>query len=437
MIPNSNAQKPFIGISARSGSTYPVYREKQSSTHEKTWLGAGVWLQARWMLMFFLVLTTALKAGLSVSQVQGTGAQGRVVTVGSSSELHRALREARPGTTIRILPGEYTGGIFVSNLHGKPDGPIVIEGADPRNPPVFTGGQTGWQISEGSHFTLRYLRFRGQKANGVNIDDGGTFETPTHHVVLEYITVEDVGPQGNFDGIKLSGITDFQVRHCRVEGWGGQAIDMVGCHRGTIEDCFFRGKEGFSQNTGPQAKGGSSDITIRRCVFLNAGQRAVQLGGSTGLAYFRPKGVPYEARNILVEDCLFVGGDAAVSFVGVDGATFRHNTIIRPNLWVMRILQETREPGFVPCRGGVFENNLIVFRSSLREVVNVGPATAPETFRFADNWWYCEDRPQASRPRLPAAETGGVYGQDPRLRQTAEDRWEVVNPAARKYGARF
>jgi hypothetical protein len=388
-------------------------------------------------LLVPLLLTMAPAAASSGGEAQGTGTHGRVLTVGSPAELRQALRAVSPGTTIRILPGEYAAGIFVASLHGRPDAPMTIEGADPQNPPVFVGGETGWQITEGSHFVLRHLRFRGQKANGLNIDDGGTFETPTHHIVLEHISIEDVGPRGNFDGIKLSGVTDFQIRHCRVEGWGGQAIDMVGCHRGTIEDCFFRGKEGFSQSTGPQAKGGSSDITIRRCVFLNAGQRAVQLGGSTGLAYFRPKGVPYEARNILVEDCLFVGGDAAVSFVGVDGATFRHNTIIRPNLWVMRILQETREPGFVPCRGGVFENNLIVFRSTLREVVNVGPATAPETFRFAENWWYCEDRPQASRARLPAAETAGVYGQDPRLRQTAEDRWEVLNPAARKYGARL
>ena len=391
----------------------------------------------RMVLMALLLAVGARHAnrGSCGGEAQATGNPGAVITVRSSSEFQRALRGVQPGTTIRILSGQYPGDIYVANVHGRPDAPIIVQGADPQNPPVFVGGQTGLQISEGSHFILRYLRFQGQKANGLNIDDGGTFETPTHHVVLEHLTVEDVGPRGNFDGIKLSGVTDFQIRHCRVEGWGGQAVDMVGCHRGIIENCVFRGKEGFSQNTGPQAKGGCSNITIRRCIFLNAGQRSVQLGGSTGLAYFRPKGAPYEARNLLVEDCVFVGGDAAVSFVGIDGATFRHNTIVRPNLWVIRILQETREPGFVPSRGGVFERNLIVFRSNLREIVNVGPATAPETFRFAENWWYCEDRPQASRPRLPAAETGGTNGQDPRLTQIGEERWEVSNPAALNYGA--
>ncbi len=103
-----------------------------------------------------------------------------------------------------------------------------------------------------------------------------------------------------------------------------------------------------------------------------------------------------------MEDCVFVGGSAAVSFVNIGGAIFRHNTIVRPRNWVLRILQETREPGFVPSRNGVFERNLIVFRSDLRDMVNVGPATAAETFRFMENWWCCEDRPERSQPRLPA-----------------------------------
>ncbi|MGQ9503533.1 MAG: right-handed parallel beta-helix repeat-containing protein [Thermogutta sp.] len=362
-------------------------------------------------------------------------AERQVITIRNDNQLRQVLRAVQPGVTIRIQAGQYPGNVYLENLHGAANAPIIIEGVDPQNPPVFVGGETGWQISEGSHFVLRYLRFRGQKVNGLNIDDGGSFETPTHHIRLENIVVEDVGPKGNFDGIKLSGVTDFVVRHCRVEGWGGQAIDMVGCHRGLIEQCTFRGKEGFSQDTGPQAKGGSSQITIRHCLFLDAAQRSVQLGGSTGLAFFRPRGVLYEAKDLLVENCVFVGGEAAVSFVGVDGAIFRQNTVIRPKLWVLRILQETREPGFVPSRNGVFERNLIVFRSDLRDFVNVGPATAPETFRFADNWWYCEDRPQASRPRLPVEETGGIYGQDPQLRQTPAGWWEAQNPAARRYGA--
>ena len=171
----------------------------------------------------------------------------------------------------------------------------------------------------------------GATGNGINIDDGGSPDTPAHHVVLRGLVVRDIGPTGNRDGIKLSGVDDFRVEGCTVERWGdrGSGIDMVGCHRGEVVGCTFRHGDRQGDN-GVQAKGGSGEIMIRRCRFEHAGQRAVNLGGSTGLAYFRPRPQGYEAKDITVEDCTFVGSMAPVAFVGVDGAAVRHNTIYRP-----------------------------------------------------------------------------------------------------------
>jgi len=361
---------------------------------------------------------------------------GGVVDVTDDAGLQAALRRAAAGTRIRIAPGRYQPGVFASGLKGAPNRPIVIEGADPEKPPLFEGGQTGWQLSDCEHVTLRNLAVRGQQANGINIDDGGSLETPARHIVLERIRVADVGPQGNFDGIKLSGVDDIAVRDCTVEGWGGQAIDLVGCHRAVIENCTFRGRPGFSQSTGPQTKGGSNQIVIRRCLFLDAGSRAVNLGGSTGLAYFRPRGALYEARDICVEGCTFVGSQTPVAFVGVEGAVVRYNTIYRPGKWVLRILQETNQPGFAPCGNNRFERNLIVYRrGDVQIAANVGPHTRPDTFAFADNLWFCEDRPEASRPDLPAAETGGAYGVDPRLDSPDDHRFRPQNPQAARFGA--
>ncbi len=356
--------------------------------------------------------------------------------VNDDASLRAAVRGAKPGTRIAIAPGRYQPGVYVANLKGTKDRPIVIEGADLTDPPLFEGGSTAWHLSDCEHLVLRNLRVRGQRHNGMNIDDGGTFDTPARHITLEKIHVAEVGPQGNFDGIKLSGLDDFTVRDCTVEGWGGQAIDMVGCHRGRIEKCIFRGQPGFSLHTGPQTKGGSSDVTIRECFFDRAGTRAVHLGGSTSLSVFRPQGALYEAKDIVVERCVFVGSQAPVAFTGVDGAIFRYNTIYRPERWVLRILQETTAPGFAPCRNGRFERNLVVFRrADLADYINLGPNTRPETFVFRDNLWYCEDRPGSSRPRLPADETGGVYGVDPRLETSEGSRFKPQNPEAIPYGA--
>lgn len=339
-------------------------------------------------------------------------------TVTDTQQLREALAQARPGETIRIAPGEYRGGVTGQGLRGEPGEPFVLRASDPKRPPVFRDGATGLQLSRAAHVEVHDLIVEGATGNGINIDDGGTLDRPSHHVLLRNLVVRDIGPTGNRDGIKLSGVDGFRVEDCTVERWGsgGSGIDMVGCHRGEIVGCTFRHGD-TTGDSGVQAKGGSREILIRRCRFEHAGQRAVNLGGSTGLAFFRPRPEGYEAKDITVEDCTFVGSMTPVAFVGADGASVRHNTIYRPRRWGFRILQETREPGFVPCRNGQFTDNLIAYRSDEMVLpVNVGSATDPQSFTVARNAWYCLDTPGRSRPRLPIPETDGLYGIDPGLR---------------------
>jgi len=354
--------------------------------------------------------------------------QANTVRVTDVRSLQDALREAKPGTHIVIARGQYPQRIYAENLAGSADRPIVIAGENRHDPPTFVA----WQLSRVSHVVLRDLAFKGAPDNGLNIDDGGRFGS-SHHVTLERISVSDL-PQGNHDGIKLSGITDFRVSDCKVERWGGSAVDMVGCHNGSISGCTFRSGGGNAV----QAKGGSSSIRIVRCRFENPGQRGVNLGGSTGRPYFRPSSATWEARDLTVEGCTFIGGVSPIAFVGVDGAKVRYNTIYRPERWAVRILQETTAPEFVRCRSGRFERNLVVFSESAWASggVNVGPNTSPETFRFAENFWYCLERPEHSRPNLPTPETRGVYGRDPMLRDPERGDLGVREDSpARAYGA--
>lgn len=361
--------------------------------------------------------------------------QGVAVYVGNSVELRSAASKAVPGTQILLRPGEYVGGIAVAGLHGTTAAPITIGASDPQQPPVIVGGGSGMQLSQVSHLVLRDMVIREAKDNGLNVDDGGSYVQPSHHVTLRNIRVSTL-PAGNHDGIKMSGIDDFRVESCRVEKWGGSAIDMVGCHRGVIEGSEFRD----GGDSGVQCKGGSADITISRCRFVEFGERGVNAGGSTGLPFFRPpigtvaEGKRYEAKNIVVVGNTFDGGGAAVTFVGVDGAAVRFNTIHNPGRWAFRILQETATPDFVPSRRGRIEDNLIVFRSDRWSAggVNVGSGTDPESFRFARNFWFCADRPQDSTPRLPTPEVGGVYSRDPKLR---EDLSVAADSPALRVGA--
>ena len=168
----------------------------------------------------------------------------------------------------------------------------------------------------------------------------------------------------------------------------------------------------------------------------------MNIGGSTGLQFFRPSlkadEEGYEAKDIRVEGNFFIGSEAPVAFVGVDGAVVRFNTIYRPKRWALRILQETRAPGFVPSRNGEFSDNIVVFRSDewAEGGVSIGPHTAPQTFTFARNFWYCLDAPQRSRPTLPTEEVGGVYGEDPLFRDAERGDLRLQpDSSARKVGA--
>lgn len=343
------------------------------------------------------------------------------IVVGDTQSFRQAVMNAKPGTTILLKPGEYKGGLYFVGVRGEPDKPIIIAAEDENNPPVITGGGNCMQFVDPTHLEIRCLVLKGATFNGLNIDDGGTFDTPAHHITLRRLKVCDIGPKGNCDGIKLSGVTDFTIEECTIERWGdgGQGIDMVGCHDGLILKCTLRYED--NKGSGIQAKGGSSNITVRQCRFEHAGMRAMQAGGSTGLEFFRPPlkpgGIHAEARDITIEGCTFIGSIGAIAFVGVDGAIARFNTIYRPKRWAIRILQETTAQGFVPCRNVTFTDNLVVFRSDewFEGGVNIGPNTAPQTFSFARNWWYCIDKPQMSKPNLPTPEKDGVIGIDPML----------------------
>ena len=357
------------------------------------------------------------------------------VRVTDNESLARAMRAAKPGTRILIAPGTYRGGISAS-IRGAKGKPVVIRADDPQNPPRIVGGGSGIHLTGSSYDEIYDLIIERATGNGINVDDGGALDTPSHHIRLQNLIVRDL-PAGNHDAIKLSGVVESEVSGCLIERWGGSGVDMVGCHKVMVMNSTFR-KGGDS---GVQAKGGSSDISILECFFDDYGQRGVNAGGSTGMQFFRwpgatPKdGLKYEAKNVRIAHSTFVGGIAPIAFVGVDGAAAEHNTIVNPGRWAIRILQETRDPGFVPSRNALFSRNLIVFdsRNWSEGGVNIGSGTAPQTFTFKENFWFCHDNPSWSTPKLPSQESGGVYGKDPKL--TADYKVQDDSPAL-AYGSR-
>ena len=382
-------------------------------------------------LAFFslVVLLQLSNHSLILLAVSPTKIENRSILVTNQAELSKAIQRLTGGMTIELAPGKYRGGLYLRNVSGTAESPIVITSKNPKDPSIIDGGETGIHLSNCQHIQLKHLRFQNALSNGINIDDGGDPSESSSHIQLQRLTIENVGPKGNRDAIKLSGVQDFQVIECNIENWGdaGSAIDMVGCKNGSVLNCRFIFRESIPAN-GLQTKGGTSNVTIESCRFLRAGSRALNIGGSTGRAYFRPINAPYEAKQIIVRNCTIIGSDAAVAFVGVDGATFEGNTIYRPSRWIFRVLQESTGSEMIPCRDVTIENNLIIFeQKQIRSHLNIGAGTSPETFQMRGNHWYCIDQPGQSRPSgLPVTETAGVYGKRLRIENEGQIDMQVT-----------
>lgn len=339
---------------------------------------------------------------------------------GSSSSpfnnIRDALTAATPGTRINVVAGIYPPIGSISDLHGELTRPIAVIAES--GTIVDGGGRSmALHLRDPRYVVLQGLTVRNSFPHGISIDDGGSYRTPAQHVVLRNIVIGDIGSGGNNDCLKLSGVDNVYVEQSEFfDCNAGEAIDMVGCHDGVITHNLFRNIPRNAVGT----KGGSADMLIYGNHFLDVAQRAVNAGGSTGEAYFRPLDSPYEARRIQIVANVFERmANTPVAFVGCDTCVFANNTIIEPSPYIAWILEENTSK--TAGHAGFFVNNLIVLNAGAMNgysYVNVGPGTRPETYTFGWNLWYALDRTDYSGPVYASgvlAETNSLVQQDPLL----------------------
>jgi hypothetical protein len=347
------------------------------------------------------------------------GSDGNDGSEGSPfATINRGIDAATPGTRVLVRAGTY-GPFSIDGLQGTEGQPIAIVGegtvtVEARGEPVVFGG------SDPAYVVIDNFTLAGSMVHGLNIDDGGSYDSPAHHIVLRRITIPSAGSGGNNDCMKMSGVDDFWILDSDVQGCNrGEIIDMVGCHRGVIARNHFHD----TVQSGVQTKGGSTDVLIQGNLFTDIPGRAVNAGGGTGAPYYRPADSPVEAARIRVIGNVFARtgaeGGAAVAYISCDACVVAHNTIVDPRTWVLRILREGSEIPVAPSRNGLFVNNVIVMNSAdVRTIVNIGGDTMPETFTFGSNLWYAYDQGGGWRPDISApipAETDSIYQMDPMM----------------------
>lgn len=325
--------------------------------------------------------------------------------------LRRAARSASPGTEILLHAGKYSPGVYLENLQGTNIAPIRIRGESPDQPAVFSGGGEALHLTDPRYVILENILVEGASTNGINVDDGGSYDTPAEYVILRNVSVRHMNASGNNDGIKLSGLDHFLLESCTVEkpGAGGSAIDMVGCHDGVLAHNRILDVE----TSGVQAKGGCARLLLYANRFEHAGARAVNMGGSTGMQYFRPLNASAEASDITVWANVFLDSETPIAFVGCENGLFAHNTIYLPGKWAARILQENNDAQLIQCRNNAYINNIVFIDDKVNTAVNIGPNTHSNTFVFANNLWFHKTNSRYSGPNLPTPEINAVIQKNP------------------------
>lgn len=353
------------------------------------------------------------------------------VEVASTEALKQALGKAAPGTRIVLAGGKYKGGLWAGKVRGAPGAPVVVAAKDPNDPPIFQGGRMGFEMAESSYVVLDGLVAERAELNNIQFWN-------SDHIIIRNCTSRNIKGKGNCDGVKLTAVSDFLLYNCTVTHWGaeGSAVDMVGCARGLLMNCGFSypGVKGHTANT-VQPKCGAFNIGVYKCAFVDSSFRAVQFGGGIGPGrinrydhFGKLKETGYSGIDQVAMGNVISGGAAAVAYCSVAKCAFEYNTIVNPSKYVMRILFEGGEK---PTADNTFTHNLIV-HGKLESVVNTGPKTRPETFTFAENYWYNILDPARSIPALPAEEESPAGGADPKLDKTF--RPAAKGPAS-NYGA--
>ena len=347
--------------------------------------------------------------------VQGNKLAAQVISIGVTG-VYPTLEDAEPfitpGDTLLLQSQVFSNGSQFLTLNGTAAKPIVIM-AEVQHEAIFNGGSESIHLVNCNYIEINGIVAEQQTGNGMNIDDGGNYTMPSKHITIRNCIFRDMNATGNNDLLKMSGVDSFLIENCQFidGGAGGSGVDFVGCHYGVVQDCLFDNPG----TSGIQNKGGTQFIRIQRNLFKNVSQRALNLGGSTGLQFFRPP-LPdpivdaFEAADLDVFSNVFIGNWAPIAYVGCVRAKVYNNTFYSPENWVIRILQETTEPGFLTCGDNEFSNNIIYLLDDLTEV-NIGPNTDPSSFEFTNNLWFNLNSNNWS-PNLPVTDPNQII-EDP------------------------
>lgn len=323
----------------------------------------------------------------------------------------KALAEAKPGDTIQVRKGRYTGEKAKLNFarSGKADAWIVLRSADGPGAAEIDGEKKVLEvvlISDRSYVAIDGMRIHASQDNVVHVG------TNASYVVIRNCTIS--GADGGGDAIKVNGSHHVYVENNDVSDAADELIDFMHVERCVSRGNFMHGTRKGS--TATFAKGGSAFILMERNVVHGVrGAHAIMLGGDSGEGLFHPDRPDIECEKMIVRNNVIVDcDDSAIESRGCRDGWVLHNTIVGCSTtfgcFVVRP-GRTNSGGESYSKNLRFQGNLIWNDGNLDKAYVIHPKCG-EGFESRGNLWW---NGKAGIPKKGDHDVSKELRADPRL----------------------
>ncbi|MBI3233920.1 MAG: right-handed parallel beta-helix repeat-containing protein [Bacteroidetes bacterium] len=309
------------------------------------------------------------------------------------------------GDTVFLHGGSYGGYQGVLKLKGNSSEWIVITRYN--NEEIDIAGT--WQFMACEYIKFVNLTFKGnEKYPGrlFSIDNYGSCETQSKFIIVDNCSFSNTTDASAITAFKFGGVDSFEVRNCIFKDFPVcDAMDYNVCHNGIItgnrfENCL----------TGGHIKGGASNITMERNIFINSSQTpwvAFEFGGDTGAQFYCPED-KYEVKNLKFYSNIIIGGYRGLALSSAVDCKVINNTFYNCGQATMRFL--TTSSLYPTLSGNRVENNIFAFGSA--EYMNGGiqPAGAVS---FSSNIYYSTTKPIFNGPYWDTPDLDAIKDKNP------------------------
>lgn len=325
--------------------------------------------------IFYLIFVFIFSATLSRAAVHlGSGQQFKNIQNAMDAGAIKA------GDTVLLHQGKYEGYQGVSSLHGNQDQWIVIRPY--QNDAIEISGT--WQFMMCQYIKFEKLNFVATAKNPgrlMAVDNGGSCETQSRFIKFDSCSFSNVSDANAITAFKFGGVDDFEITNCTYTNMSAcSAFDFNVCHNGII-----RGNRIENCLTGGHIKGGASNITMERNIFINASSGtwvAFELGGDTGAQFYCPED-KFEVKNLNFFSNIIIGGYRGLALSSAIDCKVINNTFYNCGQATLRFL--TTSSLYPSVKGNIIENNIFAFGSSA--YIN-GSKQGADAASFSKNIYY-------------------------------------------------